>query len=133
MTRVVTISEAASIAIHSMVLIANSEKMINATQLSKIMGSSKHHVAKIAQRLVKENILRSIRGPHGGFSLKKRPEDVTLLQIFEAIEGKIEITECPMDNPVCPFDKCIMGNIVKKMTTEFRDFFQNHTLKDYLK
>ena len=133
MTRVVTISEAASIAIHSMVLIANSKKKINVTQLADAMGSSRHHVAKVVQRLVKEDILSSVRGPHGGFSLKKKPEDISLLKIFESIEGQIEITECPMDNPICPFDKCIMGNLVKKMTTEFRNYFQEHTLKDYIK
>ena len=132
MTKVVSLSEAASIAIHSIILIAKVEKMINVNQIAEATGSSKHHVAKVVQRLVKENILSSIRGPQGGFFLKKDPADITLLEVFEAIEGKLEITDCPMDNPICPFEECIMGTVVKNMTVEFKNYFQNKTIKDFL-
>ncbi len=133
MSKVVSISEAASIAIHSMVLIANSNKMVNVTHIAELTGSSRHHVAKVVQRLVKEGLLTSIRGPHGGFTLKKEPKDINLLEIYETIEGPIEIGECPLDNPICPFDKCILGNIARKATTEIKDYFSTKTLKDYLK
>jgi DNA-binding IscR family transcriptional regulator len=64
--------------------------------------------------------------------MRKKPNEISLLNIYEAIEGKIEITDCPMEHPVCPFDRCIMGNIVKKLTAEFRDHLAKQTLEEFL-
>ncbi|GAP44711.1 MULTISPECIES: Rrf2 family transcriptional regulator [Lentimicrobium] len=133
MSKIITISEAASIAIHSMVLIAGAKDHLNVTQIAERMGSSRHHVAKILQRLVKEGYLSSNRGPAGGFTLKKPASDVSLMEIFETIEGKLSETSCPLDHPVCPFDKCLMGNIVTKMTREFRKYMEEQKLSDYIK
>ena len=132
MSKVITISEAASIAFHSMVLIAGAHDHLNVTQIAERMGSSRHHVAKILQRLVKEGYLRSNRGPAGGFTLNKPAGDVSLLEIYETIEGKLSETSCPLDHPVCPFDKCLMGNIVTKMTREFRKYMEEQKLSDYI-
>lgn len=132
MSKIVTLTEAASIALHGMILVAKAEKMANVLHIAELTGSSKHHVAKIFQRLVKDNFLESHRGPSGGFTLKKDPKDITLLQIYESIEGKIEITTCPLDKHICPFDKCIMDNVTTKMTTDFRKHLESNTLEDYL-
>jgi Rrf2 family protein len=84
------------------------------------------------QRLAKNNYLSSQRGPSGGFTLKKSPGDITFLDIYEAIEGAIEITSCPLDKQICPFDKCIMNNVTNKMTIEFREHLKKQTLDQYL-
>ena len=73
MSKVVTLSEAASIGLHGMILIAKAEnEMVNVLKIAELTGSSKHHVAKVFQRLVKIGLLNSFRGPNGGFSLRKR-------------------------------------------------------------
>ncbi len=132
MAKVFSLSEAGSIAIHSMVLIAKAENKLNVIKISEQTGSSKHHVAKVLQRLVKDDFLVSNRGPHGGFKLKKPAGEINLLDVYESIEGTIEITDCPMDNPICPFEKCILGNIINDMTQTFKDYMGNQKLTDYL-
>nr|NQU88974.1 Rrf2 family transcriptional regulator [Bacteroidota bacterium] len=133
MSKVFSMSEAGSIAIHSMVLIAKSESKLNVVKIAEHTGSSRHHVAKVLQRLVKDDFLVSNRGPHGGFKLKKPTEEINLLEIYESIEGRIEIAECPMDNVICPFEKCLMGNIIHKMTEDFKNYLLAQKLSDYLK
>lgn len=132
MAKIVTLSEAASIALHGMIIVAKSEKMINVVQIAEMTSSSKHHVAKVFQRLVKEKFIESHRGPSGGFTLKRDPNDVSLLEIYEAIEGKIEVQECPMDKQVCPFDKCILNSVTRDMTYQYRDYLNSQTLAMYL-
>jgi len=44
---------------------------------------------KVMQELVKANILRSKRGPHGGFSLARKPNQITMLEILEAVQGPL--------------------------------------------
>ena len=133
MSKIFSLTEAAAIALHGTVLIAKSNKMLNVIQIAEATGSSKHHVAKVLQRLVKDDILISHRGPHGGFSLKRKPETVTLLKIYQSIEGTIDISDCQIDNHICPFDaSCILGNIANQMTIKFKDYLESQTLSDVL-
>jgi Rrf2 family protein len=132
MSRIVTLTEAASIALHGIILIARNGSQLNVSSIAEATKSSKHHVAKVMQRLVKENFLESHRGPTGGFKLRKTPKDITLLQIYEAIEGKIEIGQCPLEKPICPFGKCILKNTTKMMTMEFHKYLMEQTLDMYI-
>ncbi len=132
MAKLVHFSEAASLALHAMVLIAKSDKHVNVNTLAEQMGASRNHLAKVLQQLVKYNFLRSVRGPSGGFVLNKKPSEITILDIYEAIEGKIDVQECPLDRQICPFNKCLMGGLVKDVTLQFKDYFKEQTLEMFL-
>jgi Rrf2 family protein len=132
MSKIFTLSEAASIAIHGMVLIARNPKGINVIRIAETTGFSKNHISKVLQRLVKNDLLKSTRGPSGGFVLKKEPGEINLLNIYESIEGALDIKDCPLSYEVCGFGQCIMGNVMNKMTAEFKKFLNDQTLKAYI-
>ncbi len=62
-------------------------------------------LAKILQKLVKAKIVRSYRGVKGGFSLAKPAKDITMLDVLQAIEGKLYLNICIMDKKKCSFSK----------------------------
>lgn len=132
MARIIQLSEAASLAIHAMVLIGRLKHIINVNSIADATGASKNHLAKVMQRLVKDNFIKSTRGPAGGFVLDKDVAAITLLDIYQSIEGPIVDKGCPMDRPVCAFDKCLMGGIIHKLSLEFRNYMQSQTLADYV-
>ncbi len=132
MAKIVSYSEAASIGMHGMVLVARAGETINVQKIADVTGSSRHHVAKVMQRLVKEGFLLSNRGPSGGFKLNIEPANITLLQIYEAIEGEVKVLDCPHEKPVCAFGKCILGNVVSEMTQTFRNHLSANTLADLM-
>ncbi len=132
MAKLVHLSEAASLGLHAMVLIAQSNIHVNVNVLSKRMGASRNHLAKVLQQLVKYNFLKSVRGPSGGFILSKPTTDITILDIYEAIDGKIDVHDCPLDRQICPFNKCLMGGMIKDVTNQFRQYFQSQTLDKFL-
>lgn len=53
-----------------------------------MLGVSDSYLKKILGKLVKAGILKSSVSKTGGMSLRKRPQDITFLDIFEAIEGE---------------------------------------------
>ena len=65
-------------------------------------------------------------------SSRADPADVRLIDIYSAIEGKIEVRKCDRKDKICPVDKCIFDNITSKMTEEFIKHMENECLKDYL-
>jgi len=132
MAKVVTLSEASSLAIHAVVLIAGSEKLVNVNKIAEATASSKNHLAKVMQRLVKSSLVSSTRGPAGGFVLKKPADEITLYDIYFAIEGPIELQDCPLDRPICPFDKCIMGGIIHKLTNDFKKYLMTEKVANFI-
>jgi Rrf2 family protein len=132
MSKIFSLSEAGSIAIHSMILIAQSNKKLNVQGIAERTQSSRHHIAKVLQRLVKEGFLKSNRGPRGGFSLNRPPDEINFLDIYKSIEGKIKISDCPMENAICPFDSCLFENVIQDLTQEFIDYLKSRKVSHFL-
>lgn len=132
MAKVVNFSDAASIGIHSAIIIAKASKPVNAIQLSEQIGFSKFNIGKVLQRLVKDGILQSFRGPSGGFILRKKPEEIKIYDIYRSIEGEVDSGACPHEHHICPVDKCIRDSIVKKMSDDFVNILKSQTLLEYL-
>ncbi len=130
--KIFNLSEAASIAIHSMVYVAQNNKMTNVIKISEHFHFSKHHVAKVMQRLTKAGMIKSNRGPSGGVVLAMDPKDISLLDIYEVIEGKILISDCPMGYEFCSFNKCLFGPIVNDMTKRFKEYLQEKNIQYFL-
>lgn len=132
MRQLLNISEASSIAIHCIGMLAKSGEPMNITAMSTHTAFSKNHMAKVLQLLTKHNYLGSTRGPNGGFYLKKQPSDITFLEIFELIEGKIEHLPCGIEDDTCPFESCVYGDAFYRLTQEFITYYRNRTINDLL-
>lgn len=132
MTKILALSGANAIAFHGMALIAKSKVAISATEIAELTNSSKHHTSKVMQRLVKSGLIGSTRGPSGGFFLKKKPTEIKAIDILEALEGKVDLKDCPIDNIHCPFGSCLLGNVCNEIGTKLINHLQTHTLQDMI-
>jgi Rrf2 family protein len=127
--KVLNISEAATIAIHSMALIAKSSSLLGAQEISDITGFPRSHISKVLSQLTKNRYLDSIRGPGGGFQIRGSSGRISLMDIYRLFDGEIqESTNCRMNCESCPFGDCIFGGLAKRFSREFEDYLQNHSL-----
>ncbi len=111
MSGIVKLSEAASIALHAMTLLAaRADDHVSVKDLASRLPVSETHLAKVLQRLVKAGLVTSVRGPGGGFALRAEPRATTLLQIYEAIEGKLEVAECMFSQRPASCGACILDD-----------------------
>jgi len=129
-SRLVNISEAASLAIHSLALIASSSERLNAKKISAILHVSQNHLAKILQILAKNEYLESNRGPGGGFIFKKKAEEISMIEIYQLIEGPVACQFCGITEDQCPFISCIFGGIPDILTNEFVKYLTNTKISD---
>ncbi|GAB1402937.1 Rrf2 family transcriptional regulator [Lentimicrobium sp.] len=130
MAKLVHISEAASLAIHAMALIANSTEMMNVNQLAELTHSSRNHLAKVMQTLVRNNLLDSTRGPKGGFILKGEAAEINLMRIYEMFDGSIDEHYCGIESGKCPFQQCVFGGLADKFSREFSHYLKTTTLDE---
>jgi Rrf2 family protein len=81
--------------------------------MARRLGKSEAHLAKVMQRLTREGLVTSARGPRGGFSLARDAGKITLKEIYEAVEGSVETARCMFGEPVCGRRKCFLGSLVR--------------------
>ena len=129
MPGILKISEAASLGLHAMMILARDpEAMVSAGELSRSLHASEATLAKVLQRLGKVGLVKSTRGPRGGFLLGKPPREINFLEIYEAIEGPLPPAGCLLPQPVCPGGKCIFGNLVKNLHDQLAKHLAKTTL-----
>jgi len=88
-------------------------------------------LAKIFQQFGKLGFVRSFRGSGGGFQLGRRPEEITLCEIVEAVEGPIMPNRCVMSSGTCSRDRvCTVHPVWKKIQADVRETLVAVTLKD---
>jgi Rrf2 family protein len=81
------------------------KKVSFVNEISEEYKIPRSFLAKILQKLVKAKIVRSYRGVKGGFSLARQARDITVLEVLEAIEGKLALNICISDKKKCSFSK----------------------------
>ena len=122
-----------SLALHSMVYIAGrNPELVSVKEIAGVTGCSVNHLAKVMQTLVKNNYLESVRGPKGGFTLKGDAAGITLLEIYELIEGTLEHRYCGIGDQKCPFRTCVFGGLADKFSREFTNYLRNTTLSQLI-
>jgi Rrf2 family protein len=127
--RMLRISEAASLALHTMVLLpAGGEKRLSTREIAGRLRASEAHLAKVLQRLSKAGLVRSVRGRGGGYALARRRERISLLQVYEAIEGKLPRTKCLMGKPVCAGKMCVLGGLLETVDVWVRAYLSGTRL-----
>jgi Rrf2 family protein len=131
MSSVLRVSEAASLAMHTMVLLAkNPDRAFTTGEIAATLGVSSNHLAKVLQRLAHVGLVKSNRGRKGGFTTGKPTDKVTLLEVFETIEGPISPRKCLLPVPMCDGSTCILGRLLQSVNKQFVDQLSSATLAD---
>jgi Rrf2 family protein len=82
------------------------------SQIAEVMDIPPSFLAKIISQLSIAGLIHTSRGAHGGVSLARKPEAISLLDVVEAIDGPIALNECTLDPSVCIFgDTCPIHEI----------------------
>lgn len=83
-------------ALHCVTILASAPdgKLISAKALSEFHGVPKEYLSKCLQQLSRAGLVHTTTGPAGGYSLAKSPQDISFLDVIEAIEGKTKTFRC---------------------------------------
>lgn len=132
MKGILRLSEAASMSYHALAVLAGDpESYMTAGELSRKISGSEAHLAKVMRRLVRAGLVTSTRGPGGGFRIAKPARDISLLDIYEAVEGKFQLADCMLDEPCCTENECIMGSLISSVNLEVLEYFRSRKLSDF--
>ncbi len=129
-------SKAAEYAIKAMIYIADKSseiKKISVVEVAKGINAPKPFTAKILQILARKKVLRSIKGPRGGFYLKSQDLEQSVAQIIYAIDGNIPFNNCVLGLHVCSEENpCPLHHQYKEIRKDIIDMIENNTLSEFI-
>ena len=128
---VLRMSEAASLALHSMVMLAEApERRVSAKAIAADLNASQAHLSKVLQRLAKAGLVESVRGRGGGFRLARPASRIKLMDVYQAIEGRLPNTQCLMGKRACKRAVCVMGGLLGTVDMWLRAYLSGTKLSD---
>lgn len=108
-------------------LAGRTDDIVMVDEIAREMEIPKSFLAKILQKLNRAELVKSYRGIKGGFQLARRPKEVTLLDVVEAIEGPIGLNICVVNKSACGRSgDCGVHHVWSEVRADFRE-----TLKKY--
>jgi Rrf2 family protein len=109
------------------------DQRIMLEEVSRRESIPKSFLAKIFQNLVKAGLVRSIRGAGGGFALAKSPAEIPVLEIIEAVEGRIALQRCRMDRAECEHaGGCALCGLFERAQDGLKEALTSTTLADLI-
>ena len=99
MLRVTRLTDYATVVLT--VLAAEPDCVLSAAELAERAGLEAPTVSKLLKPLAQAGLLDAFRGAHGGYRLSRPPRDISLIDIVEAMEGPLAMTECSLDAASC--------------------------------
>ena len=132
MSSLLRVSEAASLALHATAVMAGAGgQRVTTRRMASTLGVSEAHLSKVLQRLTRARLVRGTRGPHGGFRLTRPPGQISLREVYEAVEGSLEVEHCLLGVPVCGRRKCPVAGLFEKLGRELIRVLGRTTLSDF--
>lgn len=111
----------------------NSRDAVILKNISEDERISIRYLEQIIIPLKIDRLVKSIRGAGGGYTLARRPEDIKVGEILQALEGNCCLVECIEDETYCEFtEACPTHDIWKGATELLKGYFDGITLKDAL-
>ena len=108
------------------------ERSASVGEISRAMHVPKSFLAKIVQRLVKSELVRSTRGINGGFQLAKMPKDISLFDVIEAIQGPSAINMCSIDKKKCMRSgTCAIHPVWAKLRRDIEERLKKERFSDF--
>ncbi len=103
-------------------------------EIAKAKSIPKVFLAKILQKLSKAGIVRSYRGVKGGFELARRPKQISLLDIIEAIEGPVAMNICAIDRRLCNMsNSCLVHPVWVKLRMDTENKLRRYSIDKLIK
>lgn len=98
------------------------------------VGVPKQYLEQILGNLRRAGLLSTVRGAQGGYQMAYSPEEITLRDIIDAVEGPIELSECASSEPACQRSgSCPVRWVWQRVTDSINHELEKIKLSDMLK
>jgi Rrf2 family protein len=133
MQHVLRISRKIDYALRAMIFLASipGDAVVPFREIGRQMQVPEDFLAKILKQLVDGGLVRSTRGPRGGYALARPAPEVSFLDVIEAVEGRIALNVCLDDDDTCGREEsCTMVSVWREGQERMLEVYRQARLSD---
>jgi Rrf2 family protein len=105
-------------------IMSDGHKRVPIDEISDRLSVPRHFLGKIMNKVAKEGVLNSTKGPNGGFALNDQTLATSLLTLLESINGLSQFNECVLRLKKCNANQpCPLHDRIQAYKTDLLDFF----------
>lgn len=131
---IMQVSRKIDYALRAVIHLANEEASERACTVGEIAARERvprQFLEKIVQELIHKGLVRSQRGPRGGYVLARPPDQVTFRHVIEAVEGPISLNACTGEHADCSLlGACGMERVWREGQRRVMELFERTTIAD---
>lgn len=110
------------------------EKITYVNEIARDQLIPVNFLFKILRKMVRAGIVKSYRGPHGGYILAKDASEITFLEVIEAVDGPLVVNRCLSAETQCMLEQsCKMLNAWQRIQMHMKSELSSLTIADLLK
>jgi len=111
------------------------EHLFSANDLAATLGLGRATVSKVLKSLARHDLVAGVRGLHGGYSLARPPQQITIADIVDALEEQpFGLTECSATDGLCDIEtSCHVRANWQKISLIVRRALEGVTLADMVR
>ena len=101
--------------------------------ISKRQGISEKYLWQVINPLKGAGLVNAVRGAHGGYTLARLPERITVLEIVSVLEGSVDMVDCLEDPDGCDRSgACVARGVWNEIQNRLREAMAGITLKELI-
>ncbi len=126
------LSMAAELAVRGILVLADSygQGPIPLDEICERRNLPKQYLTKIFAMLARANLVDPVRGKGGGHALTRPPDEITLLEVVEAVEGPLAVNLCQHTPPKCDVLGCPVRPVWAEIQESIRGVLASKRLSD---
>lgn len=126
------VNQASAYALHALMYMVRHMTQLPVTckVIAKAEGIPAGYLSKVLQQLARAGFVRSVKGQERGYIFARPPEEISLLQLFESLEGEPMFDDCPLKHCACggTQENCRIFSRWVTATRQFKELLQETTV-----
>ena len=100
--------------------------------ISKCQGISLSYLEQLFSKLRSAGLVKGVRGPGGGYTLGRGIDSISIAEIIQAVDEKIDITHCNKKGDCQDGEKCLTHDLWIDLSGKLLEYLSSITLKDII-
>ncbi len=121
-------------AVTAMMDIALHQKMgpVTLAEISQCQGISLSYLEQLFSKLKKRGLVKGVRGPGGGYTLAKSPDQISIADIIQSVDEKLDMTKCGGKGNCSNGEKCLTHQLWFDLSCNLYKFLSGIKLDQYV-
>lgn len=112
---------------------SSADRPVTIKEISERQDVSVPYLEQILNKLRRAGIIKSVKGPGGGYMLARAPENISIASILNELEGPVALTSCLDPDEGCSrVEGCVTHLLWKSLGAKIEAFLETITLKDLM-